>query len=43
MAIKDQCEQCRKYATSCTENLVFDGVSCAQYAKHIDLEKAQVV
>ena len=42
MAIKDQCEQCRKYTTSCTENSVFDGVSCSQYAKRINLEKSEV-
>lgn len=41
MAIKDQCEQCRKYSTSCTENIEFDGMSCSQYAKRIDLEKRE--
>lgn len=41
MAIKDQCEHCRKYNSSCTENIVFDGQSCTEYRKHIDLTKKE--
>lgn len=37
--IKTQCEQCKKYNSSCTENIVFNGQSCEQYSKRIDLEK----
>lgn len=37
--IKTQCEQCKKYSTSCNENIVFNGQSCEQYSKRIDLEK----
>ena len=37
--IKTQCEQCKKYNASCTENIVFNGQSCEQYSKRIDLEK----
>ena len=37
--IKTQCEQCKKYNASCTENIVFNGQSCEQYTKRIDLEK----
>lgn len=37
--IKTQCEQCGKYNSSCTENVVFNGQSCEQYSKRIDLEK----
>ena len=42
MAIKDQCENCRKRATDeCTETVVYDGVSCSTYSKSINLEKAK--
>jgi len=43
MAIKDQCEQCRKYNSFCTENIVFNGQSCEQYRKRIDLEKKEYI
>ena len=40
MAIKDQCENCRKKDTDeCTETVAFDGVSCVSYSKVINLEK----
>lgn len=39
MAIKAQCEQCRKYNKTCFELIDFDGTSCNQYDKCIDLEK----
>lgn len=41
--IKTQCEQCKKYSTSCNENIVFNGQSCEQYNKRIDLEKKKEV
>ena len=41
MAIKDQCEQCKKYNDSCTENIEFNGQSCDLYVKRINLEKAE--
>lgn len=41
--IKSQCEQCKKYNVSCTENIVFNGQSCEQYSKRIDLEKRNEV
>ena len=45
MAIKDQCEQCKKYNDSCTGNIEFNGQSCEQscdlYVKRINLEKAE--
>lgn len=41
--IKTQCEQCKKYNTSCTENIEFNGQSCEQYCKRIDLEKKNKV
>ena len=31
MAIKDQCEQCKKYNSTCIENIEFNGQSCDQY------------
>ncbi len=37
--IKTQCEQCKKYNTSCTEDIVFNGQSCDQYSKKINLDK----
>lgn len=37
--IKTQCEQCKKYNASCTENIVFNGQSCDQYSKKINLDK----
>lgn len=41
MAIKDQCENCRRKNTSdCSENIVYDGNSCPSYTKIINLEKA---
>ena len=40
MAIKDQCENCRKKGTvECTENPIYDGLSCSSYSKGINLEK----
>lgn len=41
MAIKDQCEQCKKHNNSCTENIQFDGQSCSSYVKRINLGKTQ--
>ncbi|WP_279085606.1 DUF2569 family protein [Bacteroides acidifaciens] len=41
MAIKDQCEQCKKYNDSCTGNIEFNGQSCDLYVKRINLEKAE--
>ena len=45
MAIKDQCEQCKKYNDSCTGNIEFNGQSCEQscdlYVNRINLEKAE--
>ena len=42
MAIKDQCDRCRKQGTdSCTENIVFDSTSCPSYANKIDIEKKE--
>lgn len=38
MAIKDQCEKCRNYK-SCQESKDFNGLSCPNYSKHIDLAK----
>lgn len=38
--IKDQCDNCRKQgADSCNQQIVYDGRSCDEYSKHIDLEK----
>lgn len=39
MAIKDQCEQCKKYNSTCIENIEFNGQSCDHYIKRINLEK----
>ncbi|MBO4851425.1 MAG: DUF2569 family protein [Prevotella sp.] len=40
MAIKDQCEICRKrYTDECTETIVYDGISCSSYSRGINLEK----
>lgn len=42
MAIKDQCENCRKKGTDeCTGTIVYDGVSCSTYSKGINLEKSE--
>ena len=42
MAIKDQCENCRKRGTTeCTDTIVYDGVSCSSYLKGINLEKSE--
>ena len=42
MAIKDQCENCRKKGTDeCTDTIVYDGVSCSTYSKGINLEKSE--
>lgn len=42
MAIKDQCENCRKRGTTeCTDTIVYDGVSCSSYLKGIILEKSE--
>lgn len=41
MAIKDQCENCRKKNTSdCSESILYDGNSCPSYIKIINFEKA---
>jgi len=38
--IKDQCDSCRKQGTeNCNQQVVFDGCSCEEYSRHIDLEK----
>ena len=43
MAIKDQCDNCRKRNTAdCTETVVFNGNSCLSYSKGINLEKVDV-
>ena len=36
--IKEQCEQCKRNNTDCQENIEFNGLSCEQYAKRINLE-----
>ena len=42
MAIKDQCENCRKKNTDeCTETIIYDGVSCLSYSKGINLVKPE--
>lgn len=41
MAIKDQCEQCKKYNESCIEPIDYNGMSCDQYNKRINLEKVE--
>lgn len=42
MAIKDQCENCRKRGTNeCTDSIVYDGMSCSSYLKGINLEKSE--
>ena len=42
MAIKDQCENCRKRGTDeCTATIVYDGISCSSYLRGINLEKAE--
>lgn len=41
MAIKDQCEQCKKYNESCIEPIDYNGMSCDQYDKRINLEKIE--
>lgn len=41
MAIKDQCEQCKKYNESCIEPIDYNGMSCDQYDKRIHLEKVE--
>lgn len=41
MAIKDQCEQCKKYNESCIEPIDYNGMSCDQYNKRINLEKTE--
>ena len=42
MAIKDQCNKCRKQGTvSCTENIVFDSASCPSYANKINIDKVE--
>lgn len=38
--IKDQCDKCRRKARGeCALPIAYDGTSCEQYVKHIDLEK----
>lgn len=40
MAIKDQCENCRKRGTEeCNDAIVYDGVSCSLYSRSINFEK----
>lgn len=39
--IKDQCNNCRKNGTSCSQNILFDGITCVQYVKKLDLSKQQ--
>lgn len=40
MAIKDQCENCRKKGSEeCGETVIYDGISCSLYSKSINLEK----
>lgn len=39
MAVKDQCEQCTKHNKSCSGNMEYNGQSCDQYTKRINLEK----
>lgn len=39
--IKEQCEQCKRNNTDCQENIEFNGLSCEQYAKRINLEKSE--
>ena len=40
MAIKDQCDKCRKrYTDECTETIEYDGMSCSSYSRGINLEK----
>lgn len=40
MAIKNQCENCKRKNTSdCSENIVYDGNSCPSYTKIINFEK----
>ena len=40
MAIKDQCNQCRHQSTpTCPGDVVYDGTSCDNYVKKIDLTK----
>ena len=42
MAIKDQCENCRKRGTNeCTDSIVYDGISCSSYLKGINFEKSE--
>lgn len=42
MAIKDQCNNCRKKNTDeCKETVIYDGVSCTSYSKGIDLVKPE--
>jgi len=41
MAIKDQCEKCKKRETvDCIEERIYNGVSCPLYSKGINLEKS---
>ncbi len=40
MAIKEQCKQCRSY-TVCSENSEFNGVSCPNYSRRINLTKTE--
>lgn len=40
MAIKDQCDKCRKKnSVECNQTIVYDGVSCLSYTSRINLEK----
>lgn len=39
MAIKDQCETCRKNSSTCEEEVNYNGHSCEQYRKIINLDK----
>lgn len=39
--IKEQCEQCKRNNIDCQENIEFNGLSCEQYVKRINLEKSE--
>ena len=39
--IKEQCEQCKRNNINCQENIEFNGLSCEQYVKRINLEKSE--
>lgn len=39
--IKEQCEQCKRNNIDCQESIEFNGLSCEQYVKRINLEKSE--